>query len=119
MFVHHVRLHAQQSRHLAQRIVETRRNLHAALLGAARERQLRQVQHPGVEILGRSVDRERVAPVGGVDAQACGQHAFALDVFRRRLERKLVAGRIEKQLHRRPGRAICRPAVMASVMGSM
>ena len=102
VFVHHVRLHAQQSRHLAQRIVETRRNLHAALFGAARERQLRQVQHPGVEILGRSVDRERVAPVGGVDAQACGQHAFALDVFRRRLERKLVAGRVEKQLHRRP-----------------
>ncbi len=67
VFVHHVRLHAQQSGYLAQRIVETRRELHAPLLGAARQREARQVQHPCIEVLGRGVDRERVAPVGGVD----------------------------------------------------
>ena len=59
------------------------------------------MQHPCIEILGRGVDRQRVAAVRGVDRKARGKHAPALDVFRRCLERQLVAGRIEQQLQRR------------------
>ena len=59
------------------------------------------MQHPCIEILGRGVDRQRVAAVRGVDRKARGKHAPALDVLRRCLERQLVAGRIEQQLQRR------------------
>ena len=90
-----------ESRDAAQGVVEACRELHAVLPRAARQREARKVQHPCIEILGRGVDRQRVAAVRGVDRKARGEHAPALDVLRRCLERQLVAGRIEQQLQRR------------------
>ena len=92
---------AHQSGYLAQRIVEPCRKLHAPLLGTARERKPQQVEHTRIEVFGRSIDRERIAPVRSVDVEPRGQHTFAFDIFRSRLERKLVARGVEKQLQRR------------------
>ena len=101
VFVDHRGAESHESRNPARRVVKTRRELHAALPGAARQRETRQMQHPGIEVLGRGVDRQRVAAVRSVDREARGQHPPAFDILRRGFERELVAGRVEQQLERR------------------
>ena len=101
LLAQNARADADQSRDLAHGVREARRKLYAPLLRTARHREVRQVQHPGVEVLGRGIDRERIAAVRSIDTEACGQHPAAFDVFGRRLEREPVARRVEEQSQRR------------------
>ena len=94
--------HAHQPRKTPQGILESGRKLHAVLLGPAHDRKMGQVERSGVEVLGRTVDGERIAAVGRIDVQPRSQQPLALDEFRIGLERKLVAGGVEEQLQRRP-----------------
>ena len=92
---------ADQPRRLVRRIDEAGGELDAALLRSARHREVRQVEHPGIEVLGRGVEHERVVAARGVHAQPRGQHAAPLDILRRNLQRQLVARRVEQQPQRR------------------
>ena len=89
---------AQLAREAARRVGESRRELDVALPRAARHREVGQMEHAEVEVLGRGVERERVTAVRGVDVEPRGQHAAPLDVVRSGPEGELVARRVEEQL---------------------